>query len=198
MPSSWRSRRKIDFKLGKHAQHVEECLASRGSSVHGLLGRAQRYAGASQLVCNVLQVFHRAGKAIDAGHNQGVSGLHEVKQDLQLGSPITAGTAGLLSAHDVAAGRLEGNTLDREILVESADACVAVKGHFVPEGFKSCNETVSDCRKQPNGIEQVFHAAVSQGLTLVGRTSSWRRAHGILSAARAALVGDYTTAAALY
>ncbi len=98
---------------------------------------AQCHAAALQLVYDVLQVSHRADEAIDAGHNQGVSGLHEVEQHLQLSSPIAAGTAGLLSANDSAAGRLEGCTLDRKILVESADACVAVEGHFVQKGSSS-------------------------------------------------------------
>ena len=41
-------------------------------------------------------------------NNQGVAWLHEVEQHLQLGSPVAAGTAGLLCTNDTAAGRLEG------------------------------------------------------------------------------------------
>jgi hypothetical protein len=93
---------------------------------------------------DVLQVFHRAGKAIDASNDQGVTGLHEVEQDLQLGSPVAAGTAGRLGTNDTAAGRFEGRTLDREVLVESADTCVAVRGHFVPKGSRPQNATVPE------------------------------------------------------
>jgi len=88
-------------------------------------------------------------KAIDAGHNQGVAWLHEVEQHLQFGSPVAAGTAGLLGADDGAAGRLEGGTLDREILVEGADACVPVGGHSVPKGSRPRNVIVPECQKQP-------------------------------------------------
>ena len=98
---------------------------------------------------DVLQVIHRAGEAIDAGYNQGVTGLHEVEQHLQLGPPVAAGTARLLGANDIAARRLEGRTLGREILIDGADACVAVGGHFVPKGSRPRNVVVRGRRKQP-------------------------------------------------
>ena len=53
----------------------------------------------------------------------------EVEQDLQLAPPVAAGTGGLLGADDVAAGRLQGRALDGEVLVDGADAGVAVEGH---------------------------------------------------------------------
>ena len=107
---------------------------------------------------DVLQVFHRAVKAIAAANDQGVTGLHEVEQHLQLGSPVAAGTACLLGAHDTAADRLKGRTLDREILVEGADICVAVRSHLVPKGSRRRNATVPEYPNNPNGMLEAFHA----------------------------------------
>ncbi len=130
----------IGLEPGEHAQHVEERLASRRSGVHGLPGRAQRHAAALRRRHDVPQVFHRPGKAIDAGRDQGVTGLHEVERHLRLGSPVAAGTA---------AGRLEGRTPDREVLAERAGTCGAASGHFVPKGPGPRNATVRDYRRQP-------------------------------------------------
>ncbi len=117
------------LELGEHAEHVEECLASGGRGVHRLLGRLQRHPLGLQLMHDVLQILHRPGQAIDAGDDQGVALAQEVEQDLQLAPPVAAGTGGLLGADDVAAGRLQRRALDGEILVDGADAGVAVEGH---------------------------------------------------------------------
>ena len=128
--------RLLQLVEGEQDEFVPVYLHSRRSGVHGLLGRAQRHAAALQRMHDVLQVLHRAGEAINAGHNHGVTGLHEVEQHLQLGSSVAAGAACLLGANDFAARRLEGRTLDRKILVEGADGFAAVGGYFVPKGSR--------------------------------------------------------------
>ena len=73
-----------------------------------------------------------------------VAWLHELEQHLQFGSPVAAGTSDLLGANDTAAGRFESRTLDRKILIVSADACVTARGHFVPNGSRPRNTTVRE------------------------------------------------------
>ena len=77
---------------------------------------AQSYTLPFQLMHDVLQVFHRPGEPVDAGDDQGVAGLHEVEQHLQLSPAIAARTAGLLGADHLAARCLEGGALDAEVL----------------------------------------------------------------------------------
>jgi len=65
------------------------CLAGSRARVHWLLGGAQGHALLLQLMHDILQVFHGPGQPVDARHHQGVAGLHEVEQHLQLGSVLT-------------------------------------------------------------------------------------------------------------
>jgi len=58
-------------------------------------------------VHDVLEVFHGARQAVDAGDDQRVVLAQELEQRLQLSAPATTGAAGLLSADDLAAGGLE-------------------------------------------------------------------------------------------
>ncbi len=71
---------------------------------------------------DVLQVLQRAGEAVNAGHDQGVAGLHEVEQHLQLGPSIARAAAGLPGADHAAAGGTQRMLLNGEVLVERADA----------------------------------------------------------------------------
>jgi hypothetical protein len=82
-----------------------------------------------QLVHDVLQVLHRAGEPVDARHDQGVAGLPEVEQDLQLGSAVAPRAARLLGAEHLAPRCFEGGTLDAEVLIEGADAGITIEGH---------------------------------------------------------------------
>ena len=51
----------VGFKLGKHAKHVEEALARRGTRVDRLFGRFERGALDPDCSYDVLQVADRAG-----------------------------------------------------------------------------------------------------------------------------------------
>jgi hypothetical protein len=128
---------------------IRIAVASGRARVHRLLGCAQGDTTLLQLMHDVLQVLHGPGEPVDAGDDQGIAGLHEVEQRLQLGPAVTPAAAGRLGADHAAAGRFEGGVLNGEVLVEGADAGVAVDGHrlgqSVPFGFRPAQAIVSEC-----------------------------------------------------
>ncbi len=58
--------------------------------------------------------------------HESVARPEEVEQHLQLRSPVTAGTAGLLGADHLAACRLQGCALKGEVLLYGGDAGLSV------------------------------------------------------------------------
>ena len=58
-----------------------------------------------------------------------VARLPEVEQHLQLGPAVATRAAGLLGTDHFAADRLKDSALDAEVVVEGADAGIAVEEH---------------------------------------------------------------------
>ena len=110
----------IGLEFGEYAEHVEERLASRGAGVDRLLGRLQGDTPGLELVHDILDVLQRPCQTIDAGDDERVAGAQEVEQDLQFGAPVAPRR--LLRTNNLAAGGLEGSSLDREILVEGRNS----------------------------------------------------------------------------
>jgi hypothetical protein len=119
----------IRFKLGEHAQHVEEGFAGGGPGIDRLFGCLQSDTSGLQLVHNVLKVLQRTCQTVNAGNDERVALAQEIEQDLQLGAAIPTCAAGLLGANHLAAGTLQCLALDRKVLIESRYASIAVNRH---------------------------------------------------------------------
>jgi hypothetical protein len=87
---------------------------------------------------DVLQVADGSRQAIDARHDEHVALADEIKKDAKLGAALARRSRHLLGADDVTAGRVEGLLLNREILIDRADARVSVclLGQIVSLGSK--------------------------------------------------------------
>ena len=117
----------IGFELGKDPQHVEERLAGGRAGIDRLLGRLEGHPFAAQLVDDVLQIFDRAGEAVDPGDHEDVAVVQKVEQQLQLSAACPPGTASLLGTDHPAAGGAQLFLLDRQVLVERGHPGIAVE-----------------------------------------------------------------------
>ena len=69
---------KIGFKFGKHAEHVEECLARRSSCINGLLYCLKRYAFRFEHANYVLEIADAACEPVNPRHHKCVACPEEI------------------------------------------------------------------------------------------------------------------------
>jgi hypothetical protein len=76
---------------------------------------------------DVLEILETPRQPVDAGDNQRVAGAQKLQQDVELRAALALRAGPLLGADHLAAGGAEGRLLQREVLITSGHAGVAVK-----------------------------------------------------------------------
>jgi hypothetical protein len=103
----------------------------------------------------------------DARHYKRIAMLHEIEQHWQLGPTIMPAAADLLGADHFAAGRLQGGMLNAEVLVEGADASVAVVMPncllWIEPGCSGCHVALPPLRVDSGRKRLELQTAVSRG-----------------------------------
>jgi hypothetical protein len=83
----------------------------------------------AHLADDVLKIRNAASEAIDAGAHQDVTWPKEFEHGAQLLTALRRRPAPLLRMDHIAAGRSQGDFLNREVLIGRADPRVADDGH---------------------------------------------------------------------